>query len=101
MRGTGTSPRPPGGSGERGGPPGHSAARSIGGYGIEGVKCVAEASSLPVIAAGGAGKPEHFLAAVREGRASMLPAASVFHFGTLTFRRVKRYLRDNGVPVVL
>ncbi|MDR1744453.1 MAG: imidazole glycerol phosphate synthase subunit HisF, partial [Planctomycetota bacterium] len=42
---------------------------------------------------------EHFLEAARDGKASVLLAASVFHFGTFTVRQVKEYLRDNGIPV--
>lgn len=71
------------------------------GYDIEGLRMLADATGLPIIASGGAGKFEHFLAAVREGRASTLLAASVFHFGTFTVRQVKEYLKENGVPVVL
>ncbi|MCD8141626.1 MAG: imidazole glycerol phosphate synthase cyclase subunit [Planctomycetaceae bacterium] len=71
------------------------------GYDIEGLRQLADATGIPIIASGGAGALEHFLAAVREGGAEVLLAASVFHFGTFTVRQVKEFLRDNGVPVVL
>ena len=72
-----------------------------GGYDLEGLRHLAEATGISIIASGGAGKLEHFLDAVREGKASVLLAASVFHFGTFTIRQVKEYLRENGIPVVL
>ena len=51
------------------------------------------------MASGGAGKLIHFLEAVKEGHASTLLAASVFHFGTFTVRQVKAYLAGQGVGV--
>lgn len=74
---------------------------SLDGYDIEGLRRIIDATDLPVIASGGAGKLEHFLAAVREGGASTLLAASVFHFGAFSICQVKEYLRDNGIPVIL
>lgn len=71
------------------------------GYDVEGLRRIADATGLPVIASGGAGELEHFLRAAREGGVEVLLAASVFHFGILTVRQVKEYLRDNGVPVIL
>lgn len=71
------------------------------GYDIEGLRQIADATGVNLIASGGAGELEHFLAAVRDGKANVLLAASVFHFGIFTVRQVKEYLRDNGVPVVL
>ena len=78
-----------------------SADGSKNGYDIEGLRQLADATGLPIIASGGAGELEHFLLAVREGKASVLLAASVFHFGTFTVRQVKEYLRDNGITVIL
>lgn len=71
------------------------------GYDIELTRGIADATGLPVIASGGAGKLEHFLEAVTEGHAQAVLAASVFHFGTFAIRQVKEYLRDNGVAVNL
>jgi len=72
-----------------------------GGYDILLTRAIADATGLPVIASGGAGSLEHFHEAVVEGHAQGLLAASVFHFGTLTIRQVKEYLRSRGVPVRL
>ena len=72
-----------------------------GGYDIELTRAIADATGLPVIASGGAGKLEHFYDAVAEGHAQGLLAASVFHFGLFTIRRVKEYLRGRGLPVNL
>jgi cyclase len=71
------------------------------GYDISLTRGIAEATGLPVIASGGAGKLEHFYAAVSEGKADAVLAASVFHFGEIAIRDVKEYLRDRGVPVRL
>ena len=71
------------------------------GYDIELTRGIADATGLPVIASGGAGKLEHFYDAVAGGHAQALLAASVFHFGTFTVRQVKEYLRDRGLPVNL
>jgi len=71
------------------------------GYDIPFTRAIADAVSVPVVASGGAGSPEHFYEAVAEGHAQMLLAASVFHFRTLTIRQVKQYLASRGVEVVL
>ncbi len=67
------------------------------GFDIELNKRVSEAVSLPVIASGGAGTKEHFLEVFKEGKADAGLAASVFHFGEINIRDLKRYLSDNGV----
>ncbi len=69
------------------------------GYDIALTRAIADATGLPVIASGGAGKLEHFYEAVVEGHASAVLAASVFHFGALTIRQVKDYLSSRGVEV--
>jgi cyclase len=71
------------------------------GYDLEFTRAIADAVSLPVIASGGAGKLQDFLEAVTQGRASILLAASVFHFRLLSIRQVKEFLWDNGIDVVL
>lgn len=68
------------------------------GYDIEMVRRISEAVSVPVIASGGAGTPEHFLEALREGKADAVLAASVFHFGTYRVKDIKDYLSARGVP---
>jgi len=71
------------------------------GYDLVVTRGIADATGLPVIASGGAGKLEHFYDAVNEGRADAVLAASVFHFGILSIRQVKEYLKKRGVPVNL
>jgi len=71
------------------------------GYDIALTRAIADATGLPVIASGGAGKLEHFYEAVVEGHAQAVLAASVFHFGILTIRQVKEYLRSRGLAVNL
>jgi cyclase len=56
---------------------------------------------IRVIASGGAGSPDDLAAAVREGGADAVLAASIFHYGTYTVRQVKEYLRAQGIPVRL
>jgi cyclase len=55
--------------------------------------------SIPVIACGGAGKPEHVLAAVKEGRADAVAVASLLHFRKCGMRELKETLLAGGVPV--
>lgn len=69
------------------------------GYDIPLTRAIADATNLPVIASGGAGKLSHFHEAVVEGHADAVLAASVFHFGTFTIREVKDYLVSKGVSV--
>lgn len=64
-------------------------------------RAVARAVDIPVIASGGVGKLEHFAQGILEGEADAVLAASVFHFGELTIRQVKEYLRSYGIPVRL
>ena len=71
------------------------------GYDIEFTRAVSDAVKIPVVASGGAGKLEHFAEAVLEGGASILLAASVFHFRTFTIRQVKEYLKSCGIRVNL
>lgn len=71
------------------------------GYDIEILKQATNLLNIPVIASGGAGKKEHFLEAVTQGGADALLAASLFHYRQLEIRELKRYLRENGIPVRL
>ena len=70
------------------------------GYDLDLIRGIAEATKLPTVASGGAGKLVHFYEAVREGHASTLLAASVFHFGLFTVQQVKLYLAGQGVKVI-
>ena len=71
------------------------------GYDLQLTRTIADATGLPVIASGGAGKLEHFYEAVVEGHAQAVLGASVFHFGIFTVRQVKEYLHKRGVKVRL
>ncbi len=69
------------------------------GYDIELTKAVSNTVGIPVIASGGAGKSEHFYDALTTGGANAALAASLFHFGELSIRDVKRDLASRGVTV--
>jgi cyclase len=69
------------------------------GYEVQLTRAVAEAVSIPVIASGGAGKPEHFHQVLTEGRADAALAASLFHYRQLSIGQVKDYLAQREVPV--
>jgi cyclase len=71
------------------------------GYDLEYTRAIADAVTLPVVASGGAGKLQDFYEAVTQGRASILLAASVFHYRLLSIRQVKEYLRERGIAVSL
>ena len=71
------------------------------GYDIELTRQISEAVSIPVIASGGAGKLEHFMDAVTEGKADAVLAASLFHFKELEIKEVKEYLQKEGISVRL
>jgi imidazole glycerol-phosphate synthase subunit HisF len=60
---------------------------------------VSRSVKVPVIASGGAGKPEDFLRVFEEGEADAALAASIFHYGTYTVDDLKQYLEAKGVPV--
>lgn len=62
---------------------------------------VSSAVGIPVIASGGAGRLEHFLAVLQEGKADAVLAASIFHFGEFTVRQAKEFLHAHGVEVRL
>ncbi len=69
------------------------------GYDLEMTRAVAEAVSVPVIASGGCGSPEHMRAALVEGGADAALAASIFHYRQFSIAEVKGYLQGRGVPV--
>jgi cyclase len=71
------------------------------GYDLELTRSISEKVNIPVIASGGAGKPEHFLEAFTLGKADAALAASVFHYSKYPIRIVKEFLRDKGVNVRL
>ena len=71
------------------------------GYEIKLTRMIAEAVSIPVIASGGAGKPEHLYEVLTEGKADAALVASMVHYGEYTVSQLKQWLRDKGVKVRL
>src|SRR5207237_5289417 len=71
------------------------------GYDLEITRAVSEAVSIPVVASGGAGKPEHLADAILLGKADAALAASIFHFGEFTIRQTKEIMAARGIPVRL
>ena len=71
------------------------------GYDLEFTRAISDVVEVPVIASGGAGKLSDFKDAIVEGGASVLLAASVFHYRTFSVREVKKYLQENGIKVFL
>ena len=69
------------------------------GYDLELTKSISESVKIPVIASGGAGKPEHFLDAFRIGKADAVLAASLFHFKEIEIMDLKKYLLSAGESV--
>jgi len=69
------------------------------GYDLEITRAVSDAVSIPVVASGGAGKPEHLADAILLGKAEAALAASIFHFGEFTIHETKRIMRERGIPV--
>lgn len=69
------------------------------GFDIELTRAISERVNVPVIASGGAGKPEHFLEVFTEGKADAALAASVFHYNKYPIQVVKDFLRQRGVIV--
>jgi cyclase len=71
------------------------------GYDLELLRAISDAVTVPVIASGGAGTPEHMRLALTEGGCDAVLAASIFHFGEYSIGEVKRYLAQHGIPVRL
>lgn len=71
------------------------------GYDVEMTAAVSEAVSIPVVASGGAGKPEHLADAITIGKADAALAASIFHFGEYTIRGTKELMAQQHIPVRL
>lgn len=71
------------------------------GYDIQLVRMVAAAVKIPVIAAGGAGEPDHFVQVIKKTGVSAVAAASIFHFTQYTPQSVKLDMQTAGIPVRL
>ncbi len=71
------------------------------GYEINLTRMISEAVSIPVIASGGAGKPEHLYEVLTEGKADAALIASMVHFGEYTISGIKQWLHEKGLKVRL
>jgi cyclase len=69
------------------------------GYELELTRAVADAVEVPVIASGGAGRPEHLVEAIALGRADAVLCASIFHYGAYTVGQAKRAMAEAGIGV--
>ncbi len=69
------------------------------GFDLALTRAVADAVPIPVIASGGVGTLEHMAEGVREGHASAVLAASIFHFGTFSIHQAKQHMARAGIPV--
>jgi len=69
------------------------------GYDLDLLRTISECVTIPVIASGGAGNPQHLLEALGEGKADAVLAASIFHYGTHPIGEVKEFLAKNGMPI--
>ncbi|MGC2123620.1 MAG: imidazole glycerol phosphate synthase subunit HisF [Xanthobacteraceae bacterium] len=71
------------------------------GYDIALTRAVSDAVTVPVIASGGVGNLDHLVEGIRDGHASAVLAASIFHFGEYSVRQAKDYMAGAGLPVRL
>jgi cyclase len=69
------------------------------GFDLELTRAVADAVPVPVIASGGVGTLEHLAEGVKEGHASAVLAASIFHFGTYSIRQAKEHMAKSGIAI--
>lgn len=69
------------------------------GYEINLTRTIAEAVSIPVIASGGGGKPEHLYDVLTEGKADAALIASMLHYGEYNIKEVKEYLHNRGIKI--
>ena len=69
------------------------------GFDLEMTAAVSDAVTIPVVASGGAGCPEHLADAVTKGKADAALAASIFHFGEYTIQETKAIMAQRGIPV--
>lgn len=69
------------------------------GFDLELTRTIADSVSIPVIASGGVGTLDHLVDGVKDGHASAVLAASIFHFGTYTINEAKAVMADAGIPI--
>jgi len=71
------------------------------GFDIELTRAIADSVGVPVIASGGVGHLDHLVAGIRDGHASAVLAASIFHFGEFSIRQAKDHMARAGLPMRL
>jgi cyclase len=71
------------------------------GYDIALTRAIADAVPIPVIASGGVGNLDHLVQGIRDGHATAVLAASIFHFGEFSVPEAKQYMANAGLPVRL
>ena len=71
------------------------------GYDIALTRTIADRVPVPVIASGGVGNLDHMVEGIRDGHATAVLAASIFHFGTYTIGEAKRYMAEHGIAMRL
>jgi len=71
------------------------------GFDVALTRAVADAIRIPVIASGGVGTLDHLVEGIRDGHATAVLAASIFHFGTYSIAQAKRHMAAAGIPVRL
>ncbi|HEY6027786.1 MAG TPA: imidazole glycerol phosphate synthase subunit HisF [Pseudolabrys sp.] len=71
------------------------------GYDIALTRAIADAITVPVIASGGVGTLQHMVEGIRDGHATAVLAASIFHFGQHSVREAKEYMAAAGLPMRL
>ncbi len=71
------------------------------GYDLALTRTIADAVRVPVVASGGVGTLDDLVAGIRDGHATAVLAASIFHFGTYTVEEAKRYMADRGIAMRL
>ena len=69
------------------------------GFNIPLTRAVADAVTVPVIASGGVGNLDHLVEGIRDGQATAVLAASIFHFGTYTIAEAKAHMQAAGIPI--
>jgi cyclase len=71
------------------------------GFDLELTRAIADAVTVPVIASGGVGNLDHLVEGIRDGHATAVLAASIFHFGEFTIRQAKDHMVSRGLPMRL
>ena len=69
------------------------------GYDIDLMSTISSRVNIPVIASGGVGELEHLVEGIKNGKASAVLAASIFHYGKHSIKEAKEYLNSKGIPV--